>query len=75
MAGAFFSKKNNGAVIVRLHKDLYKAQTIEQIRKEEPQMVKSFKRQHDYYFVELASQDSDSHFRFVNYLIYRTRNQ
>lgn len=75
MTAVPFFKKMHGTTFVRLHADLYKQQAIEYIQKEEPEIVKGFTKKKGYYLVELRARDRECCFNFINYVIYRMRNQ
>jgi len=69
-----FLRKYNNKLFIKLHKDLYKKDTIEAAKKEEPDTVMSVRGIKNYYLVELHADSQRDYLSFLNYLIYAERH-
>ena len=70
-----FIKKIGPRLFIKLHKDLYPADLIDKIIKEEPDAISSIKKKRNYTFLELNAEHRSDYFDFLNYLIYHKKNQ
>lgn len=66
--------RKKGSIILKLHKDLYKKETILRIAKEEPDFLNALSLRKQYYLLEFKNADYGSCLDFLNYLIYLERN-
>jgi hypothetical protein len=60
-------------VVLRLHKDLYRKEILERVKKEDPKSVVSLAIQGDYYLLDLCIDGFSDCLDFLNYLIYINR--
>jgi len=70
----YFLCKRGNKQLVRLHKALYRKETLQRAKELEPQAVGAILSGGQYYLVELSADTDEDYFAFLNYLIYLGRH-
>ena len=67
--------KSENKTFLKLHKDIYKKQVLNKLRKEDPETITDIRLEADYYLLELQLDDPEDYFSFLNYLIYSNQTR